>query len=56
MQNMRVSIQVGIGVLPRVKPGGRVKKEIKNEGFLMQVFKSWKDINITLFLLSRFLM
>jgi hypothetical protein len=33
------------------KPGGRVKKEIKNrEGFPIQVFKRWKNINITLFL------
>jgi hypothetical protein len=37
--------------LPHAKSGGRVKKEINNrEGFLMQVFKRWKDINIILFL------
>jgi hypothetical protein len=30
--------------------GGRVKKEINNkEGFLMQVFKRWNNINIILF-------
>jgi hypothetical protein len=30
---------------------GRVKKEINNkEGFLMQVFKRWKCINIILFI------
>jgi hypothetical protein len=33
------------------KPGGRVKKEIKNKkGFLIQIFKRWKGINIILFL------
>jgi hypothetical protein len=45
--NIRVPIQVGIVA----KLGERVKKEIKNkEGFLMQHFKSWKDINIILFI------
>jgi hypothetical protein len=38
-----VPIRVGIVA----KLGERVKKEIKNkEGFLMQHFKSWKDIKI----------
>jgi hypothetical protein len=33
------------------KPGGKVKKEIKNrDGFLIQVFKRWNGINIILFL------
>jgi hypothetical protein len=37
------------------KPGGRVKKEINTgKGFLMQVFKRWKDINIILFLCEGF--
>jgi hypothetical protein len=36
--NIRVPIPVAIGV---AKPGGRVKKEIKNrEGFLIQKFSS----------------
>jgi hypothetical protein len=34
-----------------VKSGGRGKTEIKNkEGFLIQVLKRWKGINIILFL------
>jgi hypothetical protein len=50
--NICTPIQVGIGV---AKPGGRVKKEINTgKGFLMQVFKRWKDINIILFLCEGF--
>jgi hypothetical protein len=46
--NIRARIAVGIDM---VKPGGRVEKEIKNrEGFLIQVFKRWKNINVILFL------
>jgi hypothetical protein len=46
--NICALIRVGISV---AKPGGRVKKEIKNrEGFLMKVFKTWKGINIIVFL------
>jgi hypothetical protein len=46
--NICTPIPVGIGM---AKIGGRVIKEIKNrEGFLMQVFKRWKGINIILFL------
>jgi hypothetical protein len=52
-ENIHAPISVAIGVS---KPHGRVKKEIKNrEGFLIQVFKRWKSINIILFL-SGFLM
>jgi hypothetical protein len=45
--NIRARIAVGIGM---ANPGGRVKKEIKNrEGFLIQVFKKWKNTNIIFF-------
>jgi hypothetical protein len=47
-RNICAFIRVGISV---AKPGGRVKKEIKNrEGFLMKVFKACKGINTIVFL------
>jgi hypothetical protein len=46
--NIRALIPVAVGV---AKSSGRVKKEIKNrEGFLIQVLKRSKCINIILFL------
>jgi hypothetical protein len=48
---------VGISISLTRQTRWEGEKEIKNiEGFLMQLFKWWEDINIILFLLSRFLM
>jgi len=43
--NIRARLRFGIGVSHKEKPGGRVKKEIKNrEGFLMQIYKRERKI------------
>jgi hypothetical protein len=56
-RNIHASIRVGISVSLTRQTRWEGEKEIKNiEGFLMQLFKWWEDINIILFLLSRFLM
>ena len=43
--NIRARLRFGIGVSHEEKPGGMVKKEIKNrEGFLMQIYNRERKI------------